>query len=254
MIFVYLTIVSLLSISSELYRMIYPESFEELINIGETFLNDVKNALEPIMLNVGYKSIYVFSCCQIYVGKTMRLTSNTYDKIEQCLDYLGLIQKQTLPECVFEIYKDGDLKDRIAVFKHSENFDITQQLNSCDSYDLILIYDNNGNIKSIDNLCNIEFPTKVLYALSNVKFIAIELVYNEYAYQIQLKTETQNYYIDGTIINRNFFKYYLKNVLNVETDKEPFDYTLVVIDHNANMIELKSDQSMIIKENTYEIK
>jgi hypothetical protein len=254
MIFIYLTFFSLLSVGSELYRMMYPDSFEEMTEICEKKINNIKHILQPVLLDVGYKSIYIYSSCQIYVDKTMRIAYNTYNNIEELLGYLGLIHKEIRPECTFEIYKDGNLEEKIAIFKHSENFDIDKQLKNCESYDLILIYDNNGNIKSIDKLCNIEFPTKMLYAISNVKFIAIELIYNDNNYEIQLKTETHNYYVDGTVLNRNFLKYYLKNVLKVNPINDSFDYTLVVIDHNANMMELKSDQTIIIKENDYEIK
>ena len=48
-------------------------------------------------------------------------------------------------------------------------------------------------------------------------------------------------------------EYYLINVLNIEIDKNTFDYKLSVIDHNVNIVELTQNDSLIIKENNYEL-
>jgi phosphoenolpyruvate-protein kinase (PTS system EI component) len=56
-------------------------------------------------------------------------------------------------------------------------------------------------------------------------------------------------------INSDFYKYYLKNNLNIqiEPNNNIFDYKVVVLDHNVNIIELTPNDELIIKENDYEI-
>jgi hypothetical protein len=242
------------SLSSEIYRMAYPESFKELMDIGETNLNKIKSILEPTILSISYNSIYYYSCCQIYFNKFVTYTNVIYKTTVEWLNYLGLTHKEINPECIFEIYNNGNLEEKILLYNYIDNCDLKLPINEDNSYDLILAYDTNNNIKSIDKLHNIEFPIKCPFGTSDIKFIAVELIYNNISYPIQLKTDTINYYIVGTILNKHFFKYYLLNILNIKLDDNNIDYKLIIIDNNVNMVEVTPDQSIIIKDTNYEIK
>jgi hypothetical protein len=75
-------------------------------------------------------------------------------------------------------------------------------------------------------------------------------------YNIQLSSDTMNFYVVGNVFNTNFFKYYLENVLNVKIDNDtnkPFIYTLELMDHNVSMVYLNETQSIVIKKYGYEI-
>jgi hypothetical protein len=252
MMLIYLVIFG--SLSSEIYRMAYPESFKELMDIGETKLNNIKTLLAPTMIGISYNSIYYYSCCQIYFNKIITYTNVIYKTTVEWLNYLGLTHKEVHPECIFEIYNNGNLQEKILLYNHIDTFDVKLPINEDILYDLILAYDNNDNIKSIDKIDNIEFPIKCPFSTSDIKFIAIELIYNNISYPIQLKTDTINYYTVGTILNKNFFKYYLINVLNIKLAENNLDYKIIIVDHNVNMVEVTPDQSIIIKDTNYEIK
>jgi hypothetical protein len=63
-----------------------------------------------------------------------------------------------------------------------------------------------------------------------------------------------NFYVVGNVLNTNFFKYYLQNVLKINIDNnKPFTYNLELIDHNLKILNLDESQSIIIRKNNYDI-
>jgi hypothetical protein len=81
----------------------------------------------------------------------------------------------------------------------------------------------------------------------------LELEHQNVKHLIELKNKEHNYYIVNNSLNQNFFKYYLKNVLNVNINETNFDYTLTIVDHNINMITLLPHQYLVINEHDYQI-
>jgi hypothetical protein len=137
--------------------------------------------------------------------------------------------------------------------------------------------ENEDNIKFIENKCNKlnysglilsdhldyeshvnyvfyeKFPNSFDYKVSNVKFIAIDLNFNNKNYLINLKDSNYNYYVVNNSLNIFFFKYYIKNVLKIDFKDDDFDYSVNIIDNDVNMINLLPYQSIIINENDYKI-
>jgi hypothetical protein len=98
-----------------------------------------------------------------------------------------------------------------------------------------------------------KIPKNIDYKVSKIKFISIELDYNNNKYLIELKTSDKNYYIVNNYLNELFFKYYIKNILNLSVNQNNFDYSVTIIDNDANIIYLLPHQSIKINENNYEI-
>jgi hypothetical protein len=90
------------------------------------------------------------------------------------------------------------------------------------------------------------------FEISNIKFIACYVKYYDNGYTLELCKDNTNYYIVGNVINCDFIKYYLKNILNVTIDSNiPFKYTLEIMDHNVNMIYLSETDEIIIQKEDY---
>ena len=128
--------------------------------------------------------------------------------------------------------------------------------------------DNNVKTNCINKIHYIEYPEfnndsdfsdcseYYNYNMSNIKFMSVSIDYNNNSYPIELKTDNYNYYMVNNVLNKSFFQYYLCNVLNISVDmNDPvFNYYVNIIDHNVNIVGLTPEQSLIIKENEYEIK
>jgi len=81
----------------------------------------------------------------------------------------------------------------------------------------------------------------------------VELEHKNEKHRIELKNDMYNYYIVNNSLNQNFFKYYLKNVQKTAIDDNNFDYTVYIIDHNVNIININQYQYIIIEEDGYKI-
>ena len=86
-----------------------------------------------------------------------------------------------------------------------------------------------------------------------MKFIAIDLDYNNNKHLVKLKDTNYNYYIVNNCLNKLFFKYYIKNILNLQVDDDNCNYNVSIIDNDCNIINILPHQSIIINENNYEI-
>ena len=93
----------------------------------------------------------------------------------------------------------------------------------------------------------------ILYDVSNIKFISVNLTYNSTVYPIELKTDSYNHYIVNNVLNIDFFRYYLTNILKIQIEDD-FEYKVTIIDQDANFIDLYTHDILVIKENNYDIK
>ena len=69
---------------------------------------------------------------------------------------------------------------------------------------------------------------------------------------ISLKSKEFNYYVVNNILDEIFFKYYANTILKIPTT-EPFDYKVTIIDHNVNTITLLPGQTLVFKEDDYNL-
>jgi hypothetical protein len=239
-------------IISEICKFFYPKSLEEIMKIGEDQFNDFCSTMNHVFIVLGYNAIYYFSCCQIYFNKIKMLVTYLYNTIT---NYTGSVNSQKpSQEFTIKICNNGNLLQEFVIHKlydTREEVNITDELKNIYNYDLILMNDNKNNVKCLDKTYNL---INLVYRMSSVKFMAMEIWYNNNTYSICLKNENENYYIVGNIFNKDFFKYYLTNKLEVQINNDIFDYKLNIIDNNVNLIELLPNQIIIIGENDYEIK
>jgi hypothetical protein len=226
--------------------------------------HDIKNYLEPKLVNIIYKIIYYYSVNQIYATKIQKwLSLHTQIICTSVNNFMienNLINNTDVKKTqfIFELYNKGYSGKNINLYENNTEYldFILKQEVKMSYFDLIILSDQSSNTSCINKVHYFYYPSDIFYTPSNIKFISMELTYNNETYPIELKTDSYNHYIVNNIINDVFFKYYLLNVLNVsiDKDKDNFDYNVKFIDHNVNIITLLPNQYIVIKEDDYEIK
>jgi hypothetical protein len=186
--------------------------------------------------NLSYNLLYFVSLGQI-----------KYNKIMNYLKELFFINNYNDDTLDIEYYKNGKIYSREKTKKHNKhNINLNEK-----NYDYVIISDNSPHKifmydKNI-SLSNFE------YDISDIKFLSLNLIYNNDNYIINLKDNNHNFYIVNNQINKEFIKYYLENKLGVQTD-EKIKYKLEIIDHNVNFINLTENESLIILKDNYLVK
>jgi len=243
----YLTIFAVFFIK-EVYRYFYYEDYEIMVNKVNNKIDDLKPIVEQKLITLGYNIVYCYSSCQIYLNKFKAITK----------PYVSFIIKNTNlindppPKKIVSIYKDG--KELEKLIYYSNKFEESKYTNTENQYDLLIMSDKKGETKCVDKIHYTSMPLSPDYNQSKLKFMSMEITHNDKTHQMYLKTETYNHYIVNNVLNQNFFKYYLTNILNVEINNDNFDYKISIIDNNVNMFELTPKQYLIIKDDDYEIK
>jgi hypothetical protein len=151
------------------------------------------------------------------------------------------------------ISKNGDVEHTLIISENTPETEVSHMFDP-DRHVGLFWCDKNfesGCINNIysENLCDIGGD----YELSNVRFMLVELEYENNKYRIELKNETYNYYIVNNCLNQIFFKYYLKNILNVPINEDNFHYTVTIIDSRIQMFTLLPDQYIIINKIDYTV-
>jgi hypothetical protein len=244
--------------SLDIYRTLNPHDFQK----NKT---NITLFLQPKLITVSYKILYFYSYLQIKYTKfkifIMPFINILAVAISNLLKKHNLINfSEPPPKLVFELYGKGvKLKN---IFLHDENNNeihniINKELKLCSNdFDLVIMSD------QIDKSCctnKIHFYNladssyNLNYDISKIKFMSMELIYNNQTYPIELQNDYYNHYIINNKLNSDFYQYYLTNILKVPIKPDVFDYKIQLLDHNVNLIELTSQQEIIIKENDYEI-
>jgi len=218
-------------------------------------IKSLKNKLSPLTTNILYKLLYCFSWCQI---KLYRITNYISPKLIYINSFCDkhLKDKGWIVDIVVKqlVLIDNNGNEIHSIYIENEN-DIKFIENECNklNYSGLILLDKIVNKNCVNYIFYEKFPKSFDYKVSNVKFIAIDLDYNNDKYLINLKDDEHNYYIVNNRLNKFFFKYYVKNILNFDINKDNFDYNVTIIDNNVSIINLLPEQTIIINEDDYKI-
>jgi hypothetical protein len=211
--------------------------------------NEKLKPIMPYLLKVGYAFIYAYSFCQILLNKVIQITSPYVkilrDKIMPCkmstTNNTNTTNISITNETIVSFYNDGLL------VKKDEFAELTAAIKNSqlpDAFNLVTITNAKNILTFIPNECK--------YELLDLRFLALYLKHDARSHIIDLYQDNSNYYVVGNVINSAFFKYYLKNVLNVEIDNsKPFVYTLELMDHNVQMVYLDETQNIVFQKDSY---
>lgn len=228
-----------------------------IILINDYFKRNYPQQYEAFIINASYKLIYFYSKCQIIYIKF-------YNKIKSYIDTIP----KTKPTTIKNIIKN-DICHYINGEKHN-SFIADSILEQFVVYDLLKEDENSIYIYSDyfqpieDNCINkviiSENPVSLIYDISNIKFMLLEVKVNDNMYKINLKSDTYNYYIDGNILNRQFFIYYLKTYYSEQITKElnknyyfPDILHIKLIDQDINVkeLEITNSKHIILYKDSY---
>ena len=245
----YLTLTAIFLLSNAC--LIYQVDYEQIENIFENQINNLNISI----MCLGYNLVYCYSLAQIKYNKIKNVVSTLTNTMINTLinsSKITILKKENI--YTITTYDSGSKVNEL-ILNLNDSLDIVSwKLENKDNFDLIIVSDKKDGSEQINYIHYTEFP-QILddYKHSTIKFFSVELEYKDTIHSIELTNENYNHYIVNNVLNKHFFKYYLINVLNIEIDKNTFDYKLSVIDHNVNIVELTQNDSLIIKENNYEL-
>ena len=242
--FIYLLLVGSLFLELFLFKNVYPDYFESTYNFGIVQYHKLQLMIKKTSINVAYNSIYVYSLCQIQAIKLYAVFSNI----------LGIVDTN---RTFILLDKFGNQLFDVNVPVNTENIPINLSLiqQACEQHkgetETVLMVDKQKGFQWSNCVFYPTFPETLEYKASTINFLSIELEVGSNVHKLSLKDDTHNYYIVGNVLNQLFFKYYLKNRLNLSFDEDNFDYKLHIIDHNVNFITCLPYQSITLNENGY---
>ena len=180
---------------------------------------------EEIFVTVSYNLIYVYSKAQIFYMNIVKTVNKKIEETPKLLklknDLDLLLNKKNGTVIMIECIKNGILSDNLSMTEcdfalYSRLDDSKKCLNKKIVYDLD---------ESID-----------VYEVSDIKFLLVELKNGVDTYKIDLKTDEYNFYIVGNRFTKQFFQYYLTEILKITEGVDKF--SLHIIDHTVNKVEL----------------
>lgn len=213
--------------------------FSEMLE--RRFPDEFRNFITSVTFN----TLYLYSKLQIYFARANR-NFNDYIKTNPTL---------------FKIKTELDniMKSKVDTFsQYIKNGTVIDSEDACNS-DFILV-----SWLGDDKKC---YNKKILYDLndptdmaefSDIKFMLVEIEIGENkSYKVDFKTDTYNFYLVGNRFTKQFFLYYLKQILYVDENISDTDkFILKIIDHNVNRITVDftdKNESLILEKNGYKI-
>ena len=240
------------------YKKFEDKLKEQLDKIKEQ-VNKMVVILEPHVVNIGYNTIYCYSYIQIKLNHLLKFSMPYFNLLKTTVYNLCVQYQFIKPEIICEnftivhkfTFENNTIeKDIMKIDKPYTELTVSN-FNYSPGYNILVFYD-----CSIDNsmniICKSSIPDNFSYELSNIKFMLVQLSYNDTVYALHLKTSELNYYIVDNVIDANYIKYYLTHVLEQKIN-EKFSYKLSIIDHNISMVEFNERHKLIIKKDDYTI-
>ena len=207
----------------------YPDKYQELI------------------VSISYNLIYLYSKAQILYMNLIRVVNK---KIEENPNLLKLRNDLDLL-----LKPKSGIITMLDYIKNGNSVNITSDT-ECD----FMVYswlDNTKNCVNKKLVYDLKDPLSFSEA-SDIKFLLIELKVGENnSHKIDLKTNEFNFYMVGNSFAKQFFIYYLKQIVKTtEEIKDDDKINLKFIDHDVNTIDLDftdKNENIILEKTGYKL-
>jgi hypothetical protein len=207
----------------------YPDKYQELI------------------VSISYNLIYLYSKAQILYMNLIRVVNK---KIEENPNLLKLRNDLDLL-----LKPKSGIITMLDYIKNGNSVNITSDT-ECD----FMVYswlDNTKNCVNKKLVYDLKDPLSFSEA-SDIKFLLIELKVGENnSHKIDLKTDEFNFYLVGNSFTKQFFIYYLKQIVkSTEEIKDDDKINLKFIDHDVNTIDLDftdKNENIILEKTGYKL-
>jgi hypothetical protein len=204
------------------------------------------NKYQEMIVSVSYNLIYLYSKAQILYANLIKVLNKKIEenpnllKLKNDLDLL--IKPKSGIVTMIEYVKNGNPVDKID--------------EDCD----FIIYTWLDETKTCVNkklIYDLKEPLS-FSEVSDIKFLLVELKIGENSsHKIDLKTDEYNFYVVGNSFNKQFFVYYLKQILKISEEINDDDkFSLKVIDNDVNTVELDftdKNESILLEKNGYKL-
>ena len=237
---------------SQIYKSYYPEEYNNFKNKFNDNFNPIIEKMNNFTINIFYNLLYIYSIIQIKAIKIKQIVTPYYEIVNDILIENSIIRYDNVKSIV-SFYYNGDLL-KLIEYSFPCNQIFASNLVKPEKCDLITIEEVSSKDGSQFNVtCLHNISENINVSNSNIKFLSLECNYNNTDFNIELRTSKYNFYMNDTIIDAHFIKYYLKNILNVNyyINDDNFTYTLNLIDHNVNCVQLSEADAIIIKKDDY---
>lgn len=242
----------------EIYKAVYPNEYKIILNVAKNDLIIVRNNLEPRLIYMAYNTIYFYSCGEIYLNK-LRLFINPYIIImAKCIKYF--LKKNNIIKydnennnlkLVLDFFYEGQILISLDFDKNNKE-DIIDK--SPIKYDFIVCSDFSKST-SVNKICvsNIKhyFEYVFDFETTDFMFMSLRLFWKENNFTIELKNDKHNFYIVNNVLDKKFFVYYLKYILNLDNLEENITYKIELLDQDVNMRNLTDKDSIILNKENY---
>jgi hypothetical protein len=208
------------------------------------------NKYEEMIVSISYNLIYLYSKAQILYANLIKVLNKKIEENPNLLklknDFDLLMKPKSGIVTMIEYVKNGNPVNII-----SDKID-----EDCD----FIIYTWLDETKTCVNkklIYDLKEPLS-FSEVSDIKFLLVELKIGENSsHKIDLKTDEYNFYVVGNSFNKQFFVYYLKQILKISEEINDDDkFSLKVIDNDVNTVELDftdKNESILLEKNGYKL-
>jgi len=238
--------------------------------------------LNAALYYLGYNAIYAFSVCQIFYEKMQVLAKSPrldYIKNKCCIFECAThdTQHEERPKYFIECFDKGagPMNKRVMHYDPTNYAQEKDLIEECNGRLLInenayIIYNapNNGlydkRIITDNTFKHVSWlDNTIIYKRTTYDFMSAQLKFindqEDAVYNVVLKTDDYNFYIEGNVINREFILYYCSDILKIgelmrrlsSSDKNALSYTLTIVDGDVNVLNVTDEQSIILGECAY---
>ena len=241
----------------QLLHYFLPETYNSCYNF-------VKKNTEKTAVCFIFNCIYYYSVLQLYASKANVFfiaiwNNNNLVTVKDFINDFITHDNNLFSEEKYNfisIIKNGDLLEKIIVNQNNLSKSINDFF-KYENFDIIIYHHFNKNIFMITyNKNNIPFDLNECdYHYTNFKFIQIEVNIRDISFLIDLKTEEYNFYITDNFIDSNLIiyilkTYYSKKIENLNNE-DLMNYTLKIIDHEVNVIEINNTDILYFHQSNY---
>jgi hypothetical protein len=198
-----------------------------------------------ILTEVTFNALYLYSKIQIYFVKVNKNINNFIES------------NPSLAKIKSELYTIMTAKNEVVTkTEFIKNGKIVVDFNSDTIIDFAIYSWISDNKKCVNKKIIYDINENITISeLSDIRFMLIEIQIREKTYKVDLKTNDYNFYLVDNKFTKQFFLYYLKQILTIDENINDNDEFIVkIIDHNVESFQMNftdKNESIVLHKNVY---